>query len=181
MTWKLELLWMRKFPCLVFVLKQSYICYYMICMTVPLNTFFFYCRLNPKNKVALNIRVLVSWHHNSLETRELFWHWFYSRKCIFKQSGSLIFQTLVTESGGPLSQILKLTGWDVCTIPTLLISGNNLFFFPVQLFLSNIHFFECLQQSCRNWHLLSHVTPFQLFPSSFEGIFPSLHIAHKFT
>ena len=27
---------MRKFECLLFVLKRSYICYYMICMTVPL-------------------------------------------------------------------------------------------------------------------------------------------------
>ena len=27
---------MRKFQCLLFVLKQSYICYYIICMTVPL-------------------------------------------------------------------------------------------------------------------------------------------------
>ena len=27
---------MRKFQCLLFVLKRSYICYYMICMTVPL-------------------------------------------------------------------------------------------------------------------------------------------------
>ena len=27
---------MQKFPCSLFVLKQSYICYYIICMTVPL-------------------------------------------------------------------------------------------------------------------------------------------------
>ena len=27
---------MRKFQCLLFLLKQSYICYYIICMTVPL-------------------------------------------------------------------------------------------------------------------------------------------------
>ena len=27
---------MRKCQCLLFVLKQSYICYYTICMTVPL-------------------------------------------------------------------------------------------------------------------------------------------------
>ena len=27
---------MRKFQCLLFVLKRSYICYYVICMTVPL-------------------------------------------------------------------------------------------------------------------------------------------------
>ena len=26
-----------KFQCLLFVLKRSYICYYKICMTVPLN------------------------------------------------------------------------------------------------------------------------------------------------
>ena len=28
---------MRKFHCLLFVLKRSYICYYIIWMTVPLN------------------------------------------------------------------------------------------------------------------------------------------------
>ena len=28
---------MRKFQCLLFVLKRSYILYYIICMTVPLN------------------------------------------------------------------------------------------------------------------------------------------------
>ena len=27
---------MRYFQCLLFVLKRSYICYYIICMTVPL-------------------------------------------------------------------------------------------------------------------------------------------------
>ena len=27
---------MRKFQCSLFVLKRSYICYYLICMTVPL-------------------------------------------------------------------------------------------------------------------------------------------------
>ena len=27
---------MGQFQCLLFVLKQSYICYYIICMTVPL-------------------------------------------------------------------------------------------------------------------------------------------------
>ena len=27
---------MQKLQCLLFVLKQSYICYYIICMTVPL-------------------------------------------------------------------------------------------------------------------------------------------------
>ena len=35
-TQKLEQLSMRKLPCLLFVLKRSYICYYIICMTVPL-------------------------------------------------------------------------------------------------------------------------------------------------
>ena len=29
---------MRKFQCLLFVLKRSYICYYIICMTVPLRS-----------------------------------------------------------------------------------------------------------------------------------------------
>ena len=36
MTLKSEQLRMEKFKCLLFVLKQSYICYYIICMTVPL-------------------------------------------------------------------------------------------------------------------------------------------------
>ena len=38
---KLEQLWMLKFQCLFFVLKQSYICYYVICMTVPLRWGYF--------------------------------------------------------------------------------------------------------------------------------------------
>ena len=29
---------MRRFQCLLFVLNQSYICFYIICMTVPLST-----------------------------------------------------------------------------------------------------------------------------------------------
>ena len=33
---KIEKLWMRKFQCLLFVLKRSYTCYYIICMIVPL-------------------------------------------------------------------------------------------------------------------------------------------------
>ena len=33
---KLEQLWMRKFQCLLLVLKWSYICYYIICMAIPL-------------------------------------------------------------------------------------------------------------------------------------------------
>ena len=28
---------MQKFQCLLFLLKQKYICYYIICMTVPLS------------------------------------------------------------------------------------------------------------------------------------------------
>ena len=75
-----------------------------------LSTFFFYWRLSPGNKVTLSIRVLLSWRHNSSETRELFWHWFYSRKCIFQQSGSVIFRILVTETDRPLPRILKLIG-----------------------------------------------------------------------
>ena len=57
-----------------------------------LSTFLFYWRLSPENKVALNIRVLLSWHNNYLETRELFWHWCYSQKYIFQQSQSPTFQ-----------------------------------------------------------------------------------------
>ena len=34
-TSKLEQMWMRKFQCFLFVLKRSYICYYIISMTVP--------------------------------------------------------------------------------------------------------------------------------------------------
>ena len=29
---------MQKLPCFLFVLKRSYICYYVICMTIPLIT-----------------------------------------------------------------------------------------------------------------------------------------------
>ena len=36
-TWKPEHLWMWKFECLLFLLKWSYIRYYIICMTVLLN------------------------------------------------------------------------------------------------------------------------------------------------
>ena len=36
-TEQLEQLWMRKLQCLLFVWKRSYICNYIICMTVPLN------------------------------------------------------------------------------------------------------------------------------------------------
>ena len=35
-TSKLEQLWMWKLQCLLFVFKRSYICYCIICMTVPL-------------------------------------------------------------------------------------------------------------------------------------------------
>ena len=35
-TYKLEQLWMQKFQRLLFLLKRSYVCYYIICMTVPL-------------------------------------------------------------------------------------------------------------------------------------------------
>ena len=30
---------MRNFQCFLFVLKRSYICYYIICMTLPLSRF----------------------------------------------------------------------------------------------------------------------------------------------
>ena len=35
-TYKLQQLWMWKFQCVLFVLQRLYICYYIICMTVPL-------------------------------------------------------------------------------------------------------------------------------------------------
>ena len=38
-TWKLEQLFMQTFQCLLFMLKWSYICYYIICMTAPLMVF----------------------------------------------------------------------------------------------------------------------------------------------
>ena len=38
-TQKLEQLWMRKFQCSLFLLKRSYIYWYIICMTVPLIIF----------------------------------------------------------------------------------------------------------------------------------------------
>ena len=45
---------MRKFHCLLFVLKRSYICYYIICMAVPLIfvviqvNLYFYLDMNEK-------------------------------------------------------------------------------------------------------------------------------------
>ena len=38
-TQKQEQLWMWKFQCLLFVMKQSYICYYVNCITVPRSWF----------------------------------------------------------------------------------------------------------------------------------------------
>ena len=34
-NWKTRKLWVLKLQCLLFVLKRSYICYYIICMAVP--------------------------------------------------------------------------------------------------------------------------------------------------
>ena len=43
---------MRKFQCLLFVLKRFYICYYIICMTVPLKHFFVDFDENESNIIA---------------------------------------------------------------------------------------------------------------------------------
>ena len=63
---------MQKYQCLLFVLKQSYICYYIICITVPLSIRRFLKTANGisvkllelfKNcilKITSNIRVPVS-------------------------------------------------------------------------------------------------------------------------
>ena len=43
---KLELLWMQKFQFLLYVLKWSYICYYIICMAVSwTKAFVFFCTM----------------------------------------------------------------------------------------------------------------------------------------
>ena len=42
-TSKLGHIWMRKSQCLLFVLKRSYICHYITCMTIPLNTQSYRC------------------------------------------------------------------------------------------------------------------------------------------
>ena len=51
---------MRKFKCLLFVLKRSYIYYYVICMTVPL-----------KNRQLLTLQKLETYsnkkHKNAME------------------------------------------------------------------------------------------------------------------
>ena len=41
------LLWCWKFQCLLFVLKRSYICYYVLCITVPLSNklHYLYCSI----------------------------------------------------------------------------------------------------------------------------------------
>ena len=49
---------MRKFQCLSFVLMRSYICYYIICMNVPLN------KLNHKLMIQINkYRGAVLYHY----------------------------------------------------------------------------------------------------------------------
>ena len=45
---------MRKFQCSLFVLKRSHICYYIICMTVPLNQYI----LNLTKDVTVYILVI---------------------------------------------------------------------------------------------------------------------------
>ena len=44
---------MRKFHCSLFVLKRSYICYYMLSMTVPLNV-----KINGTDKRASNNAII---------------------------------------------------------------------------------------------------------------------------
>ena len=50
---------MRTFQYLLFVLEQSYICYYIICMTVPLTSRFF-VNITVRMEVAINIKLLQS-------------------------------------------------------------------------------------------------------------------------
>ena len=45
---------MRKFQCLLFVLKQSYICYYVFCMTVPLKSKSPFFPLNKNIQTLIN-------------------------------------------------------------------------------------------------------------------------------
>ena len=53
---------MRKFQCLLFVLKPSFICYYIICMTV---TFNFGSRVNVLWKTMLRIRLTTDKQHRT--------------------------------------------------------------------------------------------------------------------
>ena len=106
-----------------FTLKFCFFCSFIKLPTFndisTLSTFFFYWWLSPENKVSLKIRVLLSWHHNFLEAREILKHWFYGRKYIFQKFGFRkvwFFKILVTEPGGPVSWILWLIGWNVCNI-----------------------------------------------------------------
>ena len=52
---------MQKFQCLLFVLKRSHICYYRICMTVPLNEqgmFDFTVFLKPNSEWATEVNII---------------------------------------------------------------------------------------------------------------------------
>ena len=51
---------MRKFQCLLFVLKQSCICYYVICMTVALRNIYL-------KKCTPNIEAVASKHESNMQ------------------------------------------------------------------------------------------------------------------
>ena len=71
----IEQIWKRKFQCLLFMLKRSYICYYIICMTVPLKIFihsFISCRLPCPNEW---FQVQLFWRKYNEKLR--FWIWLF--------------------------------------------------------------------------------------------------------
>ena len=58
-------LWMQKLLYLLFKMKRLYICYYIICLTVPLNTFLF-----PRIMISLSVACIklkkgLYWNHTS--------------------------------------------------------------------------------------------------------------------
>ena len=58
-------LWMQKLLYLLFTMKRLYICYYIICLTVPLNTFLF-----PRIMISLSVACIklkkgLYWNHTS--------------------------------------------------------------------------------------------------------------------
>ena len=62
---------MQKFQCLLFVMKRSYICHYIICMTVPLICYF----CNNQIKLVFYGHVTFLIHLSLLVLRYIFIRW----------------------------------------------------------------------------------------------------------
>ena len=98
---------MRKFQCLLFMLKRSYICYYIICMTLLLNlmTIKLYCILDHIFSIFLQ----------SLHTK-------YSIFKIFLNSGRLLFS---------MEELTKQIWHSTPSFTTTFLWWHYIFFFSV--------------------------------------------------